>query len=98
MAQAIIAGGQRYTNIPVPILAIYAAPHDVVPLSSDDPAEWAVQEHCDAVAAAAQAKAFETGVPTVHVVLLAHASHYVFRSNERDVLREMNAFLRGLKH
>ena len=27
-AQAIIAGVQKYTNIPVPILAIYAAPHD----------------------------------------------------------------------
>ena len=97
VAQAIIAGGQRYTNIPVPILAIYAAPHDVVPLSSADPAERAVAELRDAVAAAAQAKAFETGVPTVHAVLLAHASHYVFRSNEGDVLREMSAFLRGLK-
>ena len=98
VAQAIIAGAQNYTKIPVPILAIYAAPHDVVPVGSDDPAERAVAELRDAVAAAAQAKAFETGVPTVHAVLLAHASHYVFRSNEGDVLREMNAFFRGLKH
>jgi hypothetical protein len=71
---------------------------DVVPRSGGDPAERAAAELRDAVAAAAQAKAFETGVPTVHVVLLPHASHYVFRSNEGDVLREMNAFLRVLKH
>ena len=97
-AAQIIAGTQKYTDIPVPILAIYAAPHDVVPMGSDDPAERAAAELRDAVGAAAQAKAFETGVPTVHTVLLAHASHYVFRSNEEDVLREMNAFLMGLKH
>ena len=97
-AQAIIAGVQKYTNIPVPILAIYAAPHDVVPLGSDSPAERAAADLRDAVAVAAQAKAFETGVPTVHAVLLAHASHYVFVSNEGDVLREMNTFFRGLKH
>ena len=70
----------------------------MVPIGGHDPAERAAAELRDAVAAAAQAKAFETGVPTVHAVLLAHASHYVFRSNEGDVLREMNAFLSGLKH
>jgi hypothetical protein len=28
---------------------------------------------------------------------LPHANHFVFISNEEDVLREMNAFLSGLK-
>jgi len=41
----------------------------------------------------ALADAFEKGVPTARVVRLPHASHYVFLSNETDVLREMNAFL-----
>jgi non-heme chloroperoxidase len=30
------------------------------------------------------------------VVRLANANHYVFKSNEADVLREMNAFLATL--
>jgi len=30
------------------------------------------------------------------VVRLPHADHYVFRSNEADVLREVNAFIAGL--
>ena len=45
----------------------------------------------------AQAKAFESGVPTARVVRIPHANHYVFQSNEADVLREMDAFIGGLK-
>jgi len=30
------------------------------------------------------------------VVRIPHATHYVFRSNEADVLREMNAFIATL--
>jgi hypothetical protein len=40
--------------------------------------------------------AFEQAMPAAHVVRLAHANHCVFRSNEPDVLREMNAFIAGL--
>jgi len=31
------------------------------------------------------------------VVRIPHADHYVFRSNEADVLKEINAFIAGLK-
>ena len=43
-----------------------------------------------------QAKAFESGVLSARVVRLPHANHYVFLSNEADVLREMNGFLANL--
>jgi pimeloyl-ACP methyl ester carboxylesterase len=45
---------------------------------------------------AAQAKAFEEGVPSARVVRLPNANRMVFLSNEADVLREMKAFLAGL--
>jgi len=35
-------------------------------------------------------------VPTARVVRLPNADHFVFTSNEGDVLREMNAFLEGI--
>ena len=95
--QAIIAGGQKYTKIPIPILAIYAIPHDYGPYVDQNPAIR------DAVAAATygwyekRAKAFEAAFPSARVVHLAHAHHYVFMSNEADVLREMRAFLSGLR-
>jgi non-heme chloroperoxidase len=44
-----------------------------------------------------QAKVFENGVPTAHVVRLRGADHYVYLSNEADVLREMKSFLSTLR-
>ena len=96
VAQAILAGGQKYTRIPVPILAIYAVPHEFGPAIERDAAARAAFEAQDEKTTGVQAKAFESGVPTAHVVRIPRANHYVFRSNEADVLREMNAFIAGL--
>jgi len=89
-------GMQKYTTVPVPILAIYAVPHDRGPLASPDAAVRAAQEARDEETTGAQAKAFESGLPSAKVVRIPHADHYVFRSNEADVLREMNVFLGSL--
>jgi pimeloyl-ACP methyl ester carboxylesterase len=43
-----------------------------------------------------QIRAFERGVPSARVVTLPHANHYVFRSNEAEVLRDIRAFVDGL--
>jgi non-heme chloroperoxidase len=95
-AQAILAGQQKYTDIRVPILAIYALPHDLGPQFKGDAAARAAAEARDIAKAGAQAKAFEAGLPSARVVRLPHANHYVFLSNEADVLREMNAFIGSL--
>ena len=91
-AQAVLAGQQKYTDIRVPILAIFAVPHDLGQLFKDDPAARAAVEAVDSARSGAQAKAFEIALPSAHVVRLANADHYVFRSNEDDVLREINVF------
>lgn len=93
--QDIMTGTQHYTAIPVPILAIYALPHDLGPAAAN-PTMRAQGEANDAKGKA-QAKAFETGLPSAHVVRIPRANHFVFLSNEPDVLREMEAFLAGLK-
>ncbi|HST78895.1 MAG TPA: alpha/beta hydrolase, partial [Verrucomicrobiae bacterium] len=74
---------------------IFAVPHSGGP-ASQDPQVRAAAEARDLANTTAQAKAFETGIPSAHVVRLAHANHYVFLSNEADILREMNSFLAGL--
>jgi non-heme chloroperoxidase len=43
-----------------------------------------------------QIASFEKGLPNARVVRIPNAQHYVFQSNESDVLREMNAFIGGL--
>jgi non-heme chloroperoxidase len=94
----VLAGRQRYTNIPIPILAIFAAPHEYLPSTGSDPASRAAADALDEARTGPirTANAFEKGLPHAHVVRLPHASHMVFGSNEADVLREMNAFIGGL--
>ena len=96
-ASAMADGLEKFSEIHVPILAIFAVPHDFSPFFKDDPAGLAAFEAWDAANTGAQASAFEAGLPTAHVVRLAHANHYVFNSNEADVLREMQAFLAKLR-
>jgi len=92
----IMEGEQRYTEIHAPVLLIYAVPHSGYP-PVKDPAMRAAAEARDEANANAQANAFQTAVPQAKVVKLPHANHYVFESNEADVLREMDAFIAGLK-
>ena len=94
--QAILAGEQEFTNVPVPILAIFANPHDLGSMFKDDPAARSAAVARDVAYTGTQAKAVQTGLPTSRVVQLPNADHYVFQSNESDVLREMNAFLNSL--
>jgi non-heme chloroperoxidase len=94
--QAILAGEQKYTNIRVPTLVICALPQDWGPYVDNDPASRALDEAWDANFAVPQAQAFESGTRSVHVVRLPHANHYVFLSNEPDVLREMRSFISTL--
>ena len=95
-AMAILEGEQKYTEIHAPVLLIYAAPHSGYP-PVKDPAMRASAEARDEANANAQAKAFVAAVPQARVVKLPHANHYVFQSNEADVLKEMGAFIAGLK-
>jgi non-heme chloroperoxidase len=93
---AIMAGMEKYTEIKAPVLAIFAGPHDVGPYAQNDPALEKFNAY-DADYMKRVADGFQKGVPSARVLLLPHASHLVFLSNEADVLREMRTFLAGLK-
>jgi pimeloyl-ACP methyl ester carboxylesterase len=96
-ARAILDGEQKYTRIPVPILAIYALPHDLGRQAPATAEGRAAQAAVEEVIGGAQVAAFERGLPSARVVRIPKADHYVFQSNEAEVLREMNAFIAGLK-
>jgi non-heme chloroperoxidase len=101
MFMPILTSGPRYAAIPVPALVIFAIPHlqDSWIAKSPDPAvRQLAQAHFQAIDAATerQAKAVEAAVPAARVVWLPGA-HYIFLSNERDVLREMRAFFTRLR-
>jgi len=92
--EALLDQGQKYTAIRAPALALYADPHNWGTYRTTDEREAA--EAIDKASVDLQAKAFELGVPSARVVRLPNANHYVFISNEADVLREMRAFLKSL--
>jgi non-heme chloroperoxidase len=103
---ALGAGVEKpdYARIRVPALALYGAPRkwtEMMPGSPEftDPEKRAAAERVVAYAASTRkymADTFRSGVANSRVVEIPGASHYVFQTNEADVLREMRAFLASL--
>jgi hypothetical protein len=87
----------KFAQIPTPALFL---------VSSQSPGVWAetstdpkIRGQVAGLSAVLdrQAKAIQEGLPDARVVKLARANHYVYLSNEADVLREMRAFISGLR-
>jgi non-heme chloroperoxidase len=87
----------KFAQIPAPALFL---------VSSQSPGAWAevstdptIREQMAALNGflERQATAIREGLPTARVVKLTRANHYVFLSNEADVLREMRAFVATLR-
>jgi non-heme chloroperoxidase len=101
MFMTILNGDKQYANIPVPALVMFAIPH--VPENwTRESTDSTVRERGTALFTAVdvlkekQAKALEANVPTARVIRL-RGTHYIFLSEEQDVLSEMRTFLAGLK-
>jgi len=105
-AVSAIAEGTKkrdYSNIRVPVLSLFATvrPTDD-PLHKDlptDPELRAAVEAFDAITMTYITKYEESllaAVPTARIVELPGANHYVFLSNEADVLREITSFIAHL--
>lgn len=87
---------EKYTSIPVPVLAILACPHDWSHFFPNDPERRAARLAADTAGCSVRAETFARGVPTARVVRIPNANHYVYRSNEAQVIDEMKKFLRTL--
>lgn len=93
---ALSRGHQKYTHIDAPVLAIYADPHSFGPFYRNDPDKLAALVADDKATVSAQADAFQAGVPSAQVIRIPNADHFIFRSNEAEVIRDMNAFIAKL--
>lgn len=92
---AVIRGEQKYTDIQVPILAIFASPHSFGHPPGMPEAVRAKFIALDQAESAAQAKAFEK-LKSAKVVLLPNADHLVFFSNAPEVEKDIRDFLATL--
>jgi non-heme chloroperoxidase len=93
---AILKGFQIFGGVHCPVLAIFADPHALPANAPTDSAKRATQIAEDQARTSEQAEAFQLGNPSATVIRIPNASHFVFRSNEAEVLREMNAFITKL--
>jgi non-heme chloroperoxidase len=89
-------GMEKYTSIPVPALSIYACPHNWDRLPDDGSGRKAALIADDKVRCTAWADNFKHGVPGARIVMIPNADHYVYLSNEAQVVAEINAFLASL--
>jgi non-heme chloroperoxidase len=79
--------GQRaFTDVKGPILVIAAAPHDRY--RGRPPKEYERETQ--------RLTALQKRLPNARIVRIPFASHFLYRSNEAQVVREMNAFMDGL--
>ena len=94
---AMIGGAQKYTDIRVPILAIFAVGHSLGPYADKDPVARDAGLARDEADDQAIADGFQKGLPSARVVQIHHTYHMIFITNEADVLLEMRAFLSTLQ-
>jgi non-heme chloroperoxidase len=97
VADSLFAGEQKFTAIRGPVLAIFAAPREPTAALLKDSVALAKSDSTYLAAVMPQITAFERGTPGARVIRIPHSNHYVFRSNEADVLREVFAFIDGLR-
>lgn len=94
-------GAPKYTAIPVQALFIFANPHSLGPLLEHS-TDASVRSPAKAYSAGQesltekQVNAVKNGVPAARVISIPNADHYVFLSNETQVLREIRAFISKL--
>ena len=97
VADSLFAGEQKFTTIRGNVLAIFAAPREPTPALLEDSVALAKSDSTYLADVMPQIKAFECGIPGARVIRIAHSNHYVFRSNEAEVLREIFAFIDRLR-
>lgn len=94
--RALLAGAKSFKGpIDVPILSIFAYPRNY----SHMPPEQRTPEKIKANNAVddAEINAFASGLPTAKIIRIANADHFVYLSNQDEVVRDINAFIAGLK-
>jgi hypothetical protein len=98
VGEAVLDGADKFSEIDVPVLALCAMPQRLArPYLLNTTATNVRAVEAYNVAKERQLKAFEEGIRHSHVVRIANADHYIYITNETEVLREMRAFLSTLK-
>ena len=84
--QAQDKGQRAFIDVKGPLLVIAAAPHDR--FKGRPPKDYERETQ--------RLSALEKRLPNARIVRIPFASHFIYRSNEAQVVREMKAFMEGI--
>ena len=98
----LMQGMKKFSRIPVPALMIFANPHSQGPWvekNTDASVRAAAEQYATSLSdlVGRQIKSVKEGMPTAQVVILPGAHHFVFLSNQDEVVKKMRGFLAGLR-
>jgi non-heme chloroperoxidase len=96
----ILSGRQMFTSVTAPALAIFGVWNDPGQADLNDPEQRANAEAYSTVQKARVSRRveyFRRIAPSARVVLIERTDHYLFVMHEADVLRQIQAFVAGLK-
>ena len=96
----ILSGRQMFTSVTAPALAIFGVWNDPGQADLNDPEQRANAEAYSTVQKARisrRVEYFRRIAPSARVVLIERTDHYLFVMHEADVLRQIQAFVAGLK-
>jgi non-heme chloroperoxidase len=101
MITKLIATPSKYKTIPVPALLIFANPHNLgawVERSTDPSVRSEAKGYSAAMESLVtkQEKAIKSSIPSAKVITIPDASHFVYLSNEAEVLSYIKMFITGL--
>lgn len=94
VTQGILGGQQKYLHVSAPVLAIFAHPPILATFAT--PAAKVAAMARDSAYRDRQAGVVRRAAPIVRIVDVPGALHYVFLTNEAEVVRDINAFLNSL--
>jgi non-heme chloroperoxidase len=93
---AMFRGEQRFGGVSCPVLAIYADPHSFGDQFKNNQDALKAAQAADHADISTQADAFSKANPQAVVLRIPNADHFVFRSNEVEVTKALNDFVRTL--
>ena len=93
---AVFRGEQSFSGVKCPALAIYADPHSFGDQFKDNPEALKAAQAKDQAETSAQADAFQRGNPQATVLRIPNADHFIFQSNEDEVLKAISRFTASL--
>jgi hypothetical protein len=101
LLMTLIMHPRRYDHVAVPALFIFANPHSLgtwVDNSTDVGVRTAAKAYSTSLSALTekQENAVRKGIPTAKVITISPANHYVYLSNEGEVLAAIRSFISAL--